>query len=294
MKKILLVLVCLVMSACMFAGCAQKDPDDANGGDKNGYSVGVQSGTTGQFYIEGSEDLEFDGFSNITLRKFNNAGLAVKDMLNGNLDAVVVDEGPAGELVKANKGIKLIDIRLTDEEYAFGVDKNNDELLNKVNEFITKAMSDGTIEGIMNKYFNEEGEITGIESAALDNSRADEQLVVATNAAFPPFEYTLGDKFAGIDMEIAAALADYLGMELVIQNMDFESVVTSVGKNGVDIAMAGLTVSEKRKLSVNFSESYYEASQMVLVLENDDTFDACKSAEDVENILKSKYLNGAL
>ncbi len=288
MKKILLVLVCLVMSACMFAGCAQKDPDDANGGDKNGYSVGVQSGTTGQFYIEGSEDLEFEGFSNITLRKFNNAGLAVKDMLNGNLDAVVVDEGPAGALVKANKGIKLIDIRLTDEEYAFGVDKNNDELLNKVNEFITKAMSDGTIEGIMNKYFNEEGEITGIESAALDNSRADEQLVVATNAAFAPFEYTLGDKFAGIDMEIAAALADYLGMELVIQNMDFESVVTSVGKNGVDIAMAGLTVSEKRKLSVNFSESYYEASQMVLVLENDDTFDACKSAEDVENILKSK------
>lgn len=288
MKKILLVLVCLVMSACMFAGCAQKDPDDANGGDKNGYSVGVQSGTTGQFYIEGSEDLEFDGFSNITLRKFNNAGLAVKDMLNGNLDAVVVDEGPAGELVKANKGVKLIDIRLTDEEYAFGVDKNNDELLNKVNEFITKAMSDGTIEGIMNKYFNEEGEITGIESAALDNSRADEQLVVATNAAFPPFEYTLGDKLAGIDMEIAAALDDYLGMELVIQNMDFESVVTSVGKNGVDIAMAGLTVSEKRKLSVNFSESYYEASQMVLVLENDDTFDACKSAEDVENILKSK------
>ena len=288
MKKILLVLVCLVMSACMFAGCAQKDPDDANGGDKNGYSVGVQSGTTGQFYIEGSEDLEFDGFSNITLRKFNNAGLAVKDMLNGNLDAVVVDEGPAGELVKANKGVKLIDIRLTDEEYAFGVDKNNDELLNKVNEFITKAMSDGTIEGIMNKYLNQEGEITGIESAALDNSRADEQLVVATNAAFPPFEYTLGDKFAGIDMEIAAALADYLGMELVIQNMDFESVVTSVGKNGVDIAMAGLTVSEKRKLSVNFSESYYEASQMVLVLENDDTFDACKSAEDVENILKSK------
>ena len=288
MKKILLVLVCLVMSACMFAGCAQKDPDDANGGDKNGYSVGVQSGTTGQFYIEGSEDLEFDGFSNITLRKFNNAGLAVKDMLNGNLDAVVVDEGPAGELVKANKGVKLIDIRLTDEEYAFGVDKNNDELLNKVNEFITKAMSDGTIEGIMNKYFNEEGEITGIESAALVYSRADEQLVVATNAAFPPFEYTLGDKFAGIDMEIAAALADYLGMELVIQNMDFESVVTSVGKNGVDIAMAGLTVSEKRKLSVNFSESYYEASQMVLVLENDDTFDACKSAEDVENILKSK------
>ena len=69
-------------------------------------------------------------------------------------------------------------------------------------------MADGTIESIMNKYFNDEGEITGIESAELDNNRADEQLVVATNAAFAPFEYMLGDKYAGIDMEIAAALAE--------------------------------------------------------------------------------------
>ena len=277
MKKILLVLVCLTMAACMFAGCSQ-----------SGYSVGVQSGTTGQFYIEGDEGLGFEGFANIDLHKYNNAGLAVQDMLNGNLNAVVVDEGPAGELVKANDGIKLIDIKLTDEEYAFGVDKNNDELLAKVNEFITQAMADGTIEAIMNKYFNDEGGIVSIESADLDPSRADEQLVVATNAAFPPFEYMQGDKYVGIDMEIAAALADYLGMELVIQNMDFESVVISVGKNGVDIAMAGLTVSETRKQSVNFSKSYYKASQMVLVLEDDDTFDSCQSAEDVENILKSK------
>lgn len=277
MKKILMVILCLAISACMFAGCSQ-----------SGYSVGVQSGTTGQFYIEGSEDLGFAGYENIDLHKFNNAGLAVQDMLNGNLNAVVVDEGPAGALVKANDGIKLINIKLTNEEYAFGVDKNNDELLAKVNEFITAAMADGTIESIMNKYFNDEGEITGIESAELDNNRADEQLVVATNAAFAPFEYMLGDKYAGIDMEIAAALAEYLGMELVIQNMDFESVVTSVGKNGVDIAMAGLTVSDTRKQSVNFSESYYEASQMVLVMKDDTTFDECKTAEDVENILKSK------
>ena len=277
MKKILMVILCLAISACMFAGCSQ-----------SGYSVGVQSGTTGQFYIEGSEDLGFAGYENIDLHKFNNAGLAVQDMLNGNLNAVVVDEGPAGALVKANDGIKLINIKLTNEEYAFGVDKNNDELLAKVNEFITAAMADGTIESIMNKYFNDEGEITGIESAELDNNRADEQLVVATNAAFAPFEYMLGDKYAGIDMEIAAALAEYLGMELVIQNMDFESVVTSVGKNGVDIAMAGLTVSDTRKQSVNFSESYYEASQMVLVMQDDATFDECKTAEDVENILKSK------
>ena len=91
-----------------------------------------------------------------------------------------------------------------------------------------------------------------------------------------------------MDIEIAAALAEYLGMELVIMNMDFEAVVTSVGKNGVDIAMAGLTVNEKRKESVNFSTSYYNASQMVIVKADDKTFDDCKTAEDVEAILKAK------
>lgn len=278
MKKFLTVMVSLMLAVGLLAGCS-------NGG---GYKIGVQSGTTGQFYIAGDEGWGFEGFANIKLNKFSNAGLAVQDMLNGNLDAVVVDEGPAGELVKANKGIKLINIKLTDEQYAFGVDKNNAELLSKVNEFIKKAMDDGTIEGIMNKYFNDSAEITGIASAAQDNNRADQQLVVATNAAFAPFEYTLGDKYAGIDIEIAAALAEYLGMELVIQNMEFESVVTSVGINGVDIAMAGLTVNETRKQSVNFSESYYQASQMVLVRSDDATFDSCKTAEDVENILKSK------
>lgn len=278
MKKILTVMVCLMLAAGLMAGCSN--------GTK--YKIGVQSGTTGQFYIAGDKEWGFEGFANIQLNKFSNAGLAVQDMLNGNLDAVVVDEGPAGELVKANKGIKRIDIKLTDEQYAFGVDKNNAELLAKVNEFINKAMDDGTIEGIMNKYFNDSEEIKGIESAKQDNDRADQQLVVATNAQFPPFEYTLGDKYAGIDIEIAAALAEYLGMELVIQNMDFDSVVTSVGKNGVDIAMAGLTVNDTRKKSVNFSESYYQASQMVLVKADDTTFDSCKTAEDVEKILKSK------
>ncbi len=278
MKKILTVMVSLMLAVGLMAGCS-------NGAK---YKIGVQGGTTGQFYIAGDEEWGFEGFANIELRKFNNAGLAVRDMLNGNLDAVVVDEGPAGELVKANKGIKCIDIKLTDEQYAFGVDKNNAELLAKVNEFINNAMKDGTIDAIMNKYFNDSEEIAGIASAKLDNSRTDQQLVVATNAAFAPFEYTMGDKYAGIDIEIAAALAEHLGMELVIQNMDFESVVTSVGKNGVDIAMAGLTVNETRKQSVNFSESYYQASQMVLVKSDDTTFDSCKTAQDVEEILKSK------
>ena len=125
--------------------------------------------------------------------------------------------------------------------------------------------------------------IDAIKSATYDANK--DQLVVATNAAFPPFEYKMGNKFAGIDMEIAKGFADYLGVEIVIMDMEFEAVVTSVGKNGVDIAMAGLTIDETRKESVDFTDSYYNASQVVIVKSGDTSLDGLTTAEEIDAVL---------
>ena len=179
--------------------------------------------------------------------------------------------------------VKVIDINLTEEEYAFGVDKAQPELLEKTNAFIEKIMKDGTFDKICNNYFGD-GEPVAVESAEFDAAK--DQLVVATNAAFEPFEYTQGDKYYGIDMEIAALLAQELGKELVINNMDFDAVCLSVGQHKCDIAMAGLTVKEDRKEHVNFSNTYYQASQKLIVKGDDTTFDACTDAASVEAILK--------
>ena len=122
-------------------------------------------------------------------------------------------------------------------------------------------------------------------SATLDESK--DQLVVATNAGFEPFEYMDGDKYVGIDMEIADLLAKELGVELVINNMDFDAVCLSVGQHKCDIAMAGLTVKPDREEYVTFSKSYYNASQKLIVKADDTTFDACKTKEDVEAILSA-------
>ncbi len=180
--------------------------------------------------------------------------------------------------------VKVIDINLTEEEYAFGVDKAQPELLEKTNAFIEKIMKDGTFDEICNKYFGD-GEPTAVTSAELDETK--DQLVVATNAAFEPFEYTQGDKYYGIDMEIAALLAQELGKELVISNMDFDAVCLSVGQHKCDIAMAGLTVKEDRKEHVDFTSTYYQASQKLIVKADDTAFDACTDAASVEAILKS-------
>lgn len=180
-------------------------------------------------------------------------------------------------------GVKVIDIDLTSEQYAFGVDKAQPELLEKTNVFIKKIMDDGTFDEICNKYFGD-GEPTAVYSAKLDASK--DQLVVATNAEFAPFEYKEGDAFYGIDMEIAALLAKELGLELVINDMQFDAVCLSVGEHKCDIAMAGLTINEEREKSVTFTDSYYEASQRIIVMADDATFDECKDASAVEEILK--------
>lgn len=183
--------------------------------------------------------------------------------------------------------VKVIEIDLTSEEYAFGVDKTQPELLTQVNDFIKKIKEDGTFDEILNKYFGD-GTPTPVTSAALDESK--DQLVVATNAAFEPFEYMDGENYLGIDMEIAALLAEELGLELVISNMDFDSVCLSVGQQKCDIAMAGLTVNEARKEYVTFSDSYYNAAQRLVVMADDTTFDACTDAASVEAILNTYTL----
>jgi hypothetical protein len=191
----------------------------------------------------------------------------------------------ASESTSSKKTAKVIEIDLTDEQYAFGVDKDQPELLTQVNDFIKSMNEDGSFEEICNHYFGD-GEPVAVESATLDANK--DQLVVATNAAFEPFEYTKGENYYGVDMEIAKALADKLGKELVIQNMDFDAVCLSVGQHKCDIAMAGLTIKPDREEYVSFSDSYYKASQKLIVTSDNTEFDDCKTADDVNKILQAK------
>ena len=106
---------------------------------------------------------------------------------------------------------------------------------------------------------------------------AKETLVMATNAEFPPYEYHEGDAIVGIDAEIAQAIADKLGMELKIEDVAFDSIIPGVQAKKYDMGMAGMTVTDERLTSVNFSTSYAKGVQVVIVKEDSDI----KSVDDV-------------
>ena len=98
----------------------------------------------------------------------------------------------------------------------------------------------------------------------------DTTLTMATNAEFPPYEYHEGDEIVGIDAEIAQAIADKLGMELVIEDMAFDSIISAVQSGKADIGLAGMTVDEDRLKNVNFSDTYATGKQVIIVPEGSD------------------------
>ena len=161
--------------------------------------------------------------------------------------------------------VKVVNINLTDEEYAFGVDKDQPELLEQVNAFIAEIKANGKLEEIFNNYFGD-GTPKAIKSAALDESK--DQLVVATNAEFPPYEYHDGGDIVGIDVEVAEAIAGKLGMTLEVEDIAFHSIIPELESGKADIGVAGMTVNEDRLKNVDFTDPYTTASQVIIVKED--------------------------
>lgn len=107
--------------------------------------------------------------------------------------------------------------------------------------------------------------VVGCGGGAASNDKED--LVMATNANFPPYEFMEGDQYKGIDIEMAQKLAEKLDMNLVIENVEFGTIVGGVETKKFDIGVAGMTITDERKEQVNFSDSYATGIQVVIVKE---------------------------
>lgn len=170
--------------------------------------------------------------------------------------------------------LQILDTEYALEDYAIAVSKENTELLANINAALKELEANGTKKAIVDKY------ISGVEHSLKfqENVAADAPtLTMATNAAFPPYEYYEGGKIVGIDAEMAAAIADILGMKLVIEDTEFGSIVGGVQSGKYDIGMAGMSVTEERMQSVNFSDTYATGIQSVIVKEGS----SIKSVDDL-------------
>ena len=150
-------------------------------------------------------------------------------LTQGKVDCVIIDEQPAKVFVSQNDNIQILPEEFTNEEYAAVIKKDNTDLLEKVNKALADIKADGTLDKIIASYIPADGEEGGSYHYTQTVTDGD-NLVMATNAEFPPYEYKEGSDIVGIDVEIGKAIADKLGKKLKIEDMAFDSIISAVAQ----------------------------------------------------------------
>ena len=113
---------------------------------------------------------------------------------------------------------------------------------------------------------------------AVSSQAADKKLVVATDTAFVPFEFKKGNEYVGFDIDLWAAVAKELKLDYELKPMDFSGIIPALQTKNVDVALAGITITEERKKAIEFSDGYYKSGLLVMVkADNNDV----KSAKDL-------------
>lgn len=254
----------LTLFICLsVAGCGKDDDSKPlaveSVEDLAGTTIGVQIGTTGAIY---AEDFVAENPGTEVIR-YNKGADAVQALKQQKIDAVLIDEQPALAFVEKNNELTIADEEFAMEEYAIGIAKENTELLYQINDALEAIKVNGTMDEIVANYIGDEKGEHPYESPE-GLTRGNGTLTMATNVAFPPYEYYEDKTAVGIDIDMMQAIADYLNMDLVVSDMEFDSVIMAVQSGKADVAAAGLTVTEDRLKNISFSESYTTAKQVII------------------------------
>lgn len=229
--------------------------------DLPGKTIGVQLGTTGDVF---ASDYEEEGS---TIERFNKGNDAVQALLQNKVDCVIIDEQPAKAFVENTTGLKILEEPFAEEEYAICLSKENAELTAAINDALAQLKEDGTLDAIVKNYIGDDTKGQSPYESPADVDRSKGTLIMATNAYFEPYEYYQGDKIVGIDADMAQAVCDVLGYELKIEDMEFDSIINAIQSGKADIGVAGMTVTEDRLQSVDFTDTYATSKQVIIVKE---------------------------
>ena len=248
----LLSLVC----AFLFAGGAKEQVVITSAADLAGKRIGVQAGTTGELYVQ-------ENVPGAKIASFKSGMDAALDLKNGAIDAVVLDELPAKEIVARNPTLTIVTDKFAKEEYAIAVKKGNAALLASINKTIKQLKSDGTYKKLIAAFMPVDGKIKIPANLAASEQKAVVKL--GTNANFPPFEYVEGTDIVGFDISMGQYIAKNYRAKLEVVDMAFDSLIPALSSGAIDFIAAGMSVTEERKKNVDFSDPYYASEQVIII-----------------------------
>lgn len=253
----LIAVMTFSLTACGGGGTAKNTVFSAD--DLPGKKIGVQLGTTGDIY---ATDYESEGS---TIERYTKGGDAILALKKGTIDCVIIDEEPAKAFVSKNDDLTILDEKFAVEEYAICISKDKSVLTGEINTALSELKAEGTLDQIVSNYIGDDTKGTCPYKSPEGTDRSNGTLIMATNAAFEPYEYYENDSIVGIDADIAQAICDKLGYELQIDDMEFDSIIAAVSSGKADFGAAGMTITEDRLKNIDFTEPYTTATQVIIV-----------------------------
>lgn len=261
-KKKLFIPVFLCMMLLGLTACSRdRNTEITCVDDLAGSKMGVQIGTTGDTY---ASDYEDDDAGSV-VEKYNKGTDAIQALKQEKIDCVIIDEQPAMAFVEKNSELMILSEEFADEDYAICISKSNSELKEKINNALDELMADGTLEALEKNYTGTDDEKGKSPYQIQDIERPNGTLVMATNAQFKPYEYYDNGKITGFDVDMMYAVCDKLGMTLKIEDMEFDAIINAVQSGKADVGTAGMTVTEDRLKSIDFTNPYTTTKQVIIV-----------------------------
>ena len=274
LSNIAIFLCLLILASCGSESSSENRKQMKTKADLQGAVIGVQLGTTSDGL---ATELEKKG-DGTKVERYNKGADAIQALLQGKIDCMVTDEAPAKAFQRVNPSLQILPETFDASSFAICVAKDHGELKQSINHAIRILKANGVIDSIVNRhlergiavaYTPKTSDAKKMGPEALQKLGLKKSLRFATNATFEPFEYYQNGKIVGIDVDVANAIGDVLGVDVEILDMEFDAIITSVQAGKADAGIAGITVTPEREKNIGFTDSYADVRQVIMVNSGD-------------------------
>ncbi|MBQ7578641.1 MAG: transporter substrate-binding domain-containing protein [Synergistaceae bacterium] len=250
-RFIFITAIIALMACSAFAGVSTLD-------DLKSAKVGVVRSSIAESLLRGIMIESQD-----KILTYNDLTTLFAGLKSGEVDAVVMDESPARFFMANETGLKILPETLESTYYGIAFKKGN-TLRDDVNKALAELKEDGTLSTIISKYLH----VDEPDPEAIEFNQGAEggKLWVGCSAVFPPYEMRTDKGFAGIDIELCAAIAKKLNKELVVVDYRFSILPEALESGRIDMICSAFNITEEREKVMDFSEPYDADQQVILVL----------------------------
>ena len=257
MKKSTLLVFAALMFVTVFTGCSKTENAITSFDDAKNAKIGVLTGSTG-------EAIAAAKFPNAQVKSFDDVMDSVAAMKSGQLDAVIVAFPTAIQISKLNPEFWYLPEPLQNEDTAIALKKGNDDLLATLNNIIAELKADGTLESMKNRWFK--ADLSPYEEMNIALPTEGKLLKIGVSAAREPFSFVdKNGKVTGHDTELARIISAKLQRPVEFSDMKFMALIPALQSGKVDMIVSGMTATDERRKSVDFTQPYFANAQVLFV-----------------------------